>query len=228
MSKTSAVNETETIEQISSRSREDILAKLAEGYQDPEISDEIPEDPVNNVVFSGDLYTNMVNNMRSNKFEVHEVKESEVIDTINSIARSYNARKLLYPASLKLDMNKIEAAEKQCFDQEIEKIREQVFTYDFSIIEAKYGVSSHGIVCLCSTPEQPRMLSLAPPLCIMLLKKDKVVKGITEALAKVKAENKERLPTNILFIAGPSRTADIELITVFGVHGSQSVHIILY
>ena len=34
-------------------------------------------------------------------------------------------------------------------------------------------------------------------------------------------------PSNILFIAGPSRTADIELKTVFGVHGPQQVYIIL-
>ena len=42
------------------------------------------------------------------------------------------------------------------------------------------------------------------------------------------ADQNGKLPSNILFIAGPSRTADIELITVFGVHGSQKAHLILY
>ena len=61
----------------------------------------------------------------------------------------------------------------------------------------------------------------------MLLKKEDVVQSLAEALNLVKSENAE-LPSNILFIAGPSRTADIELITVFGVHGSQKVHLLLY
>ncbi|WP_194941643.1 LUD domain-containing protein, partial [Campylobacter coli] len=62
---------------------------------------------------------------------------------------------------------------------------------------------------------------------IVLLKKEDIVKSLSEALNLVKKEN-EILPTNILFIAGPSRTADIELITVFGVHGPQIAHIIIY
>ncbi|MDD7346594.1 LUD domain-containing protein, partial [Helicobacter sp.] len=38
----------------------------------------------------------------------------------------------------------------------------------------------------------------------------------------------EILPTNIIFVAGPSRTADIELQTVFGVHGPRVVYVVLY
>lgn len=126
-----------------------------------------------------------------------------------------------------LDLNKIEATQKICFNQEIENLREDVFHSDFSVIRARVGVSSHGVALVHSSKTQPRMLSLAPTLCIMLLKKENIVGSLAEALNLVKAENAV-LPSNILFIAGPSRTADIELITVFGVHGSQKVHIILY
>ena len=72
------------------------------------------------------------------------------------------------------------------------------------------------------------MLSLAPNLCIVLLKKDRVKNSLVSALNALKVDQNGKLPSNILFIAGPSRTADIELITVFGVHGSQKAHLILY
>ena len=68
-------------------------------------------------------------------------------------------------------------------------------------------------------------LSLLPTNCIILLKKDALVESLDKALAEV---TKDELPTNIIFIMGPSRTADIELITVLGVHGPQNVHVVLY
>ncbi|HHY2377507.1 TPA: LutC/YkgG family protein, partial [Campylobacter jejuni] len=133
----------------------------------------------------------------------------------------------IYGADLNLNLEQIKAEKKICFDKEIENLRSEVFHSDFSIIHARAGVSSHGVALIPSSKTQPRMLSLAPKLCIVLLKKENVVKSLSEALNLVKKEN-EILPTNILFIAGPSRTADIELITVFGVHGPQIAHIIIY
>lgn len=134
---------------------------------------------------------------------------------------------MIYGADLNLNLEQIKAEKKICFDKEIENLRSEVFHSDFSIIHARAGVSSHGVALIPSSKTQPRMLSLAPKLCIVLLKKENVVKSLSEALNLVKKEN-EILPTNILFIAGPSRTADIELITVFGVHGPQIAHIIIY
>ncbi|WP_141083874.1 LutC/YkgG family protein, partial [Campylobacter jejuni] len=139
----------------------------------------------------------------------------------------YGFKSMIYGADLNLNLEQIKAEKKICFDKEIENLRSEVFHSDFSIIHARAGVSSHGVALIPSSKTQPRMLSLAPKLCIVLLKKENVVKSLSEALNLVKKEN-EILPTNILFIAGPSRTADIELITVFGVHGPQIAHIIIY
>ena len=60
----------------------------------------------------------------------------------------------------------------------------------------------------------------------MLLKKQDVVKSLSACLNEIKKN--EKLPTNILFICGPSRTSDIELVPVLGVYGSQIVYVLVY
>ena len=217
----------DVIASISSRSREEILKKVRAGYQDPDFCRKETEDPVVHIVMKEDLIENIKENMTNNKFVVHDVNEADLYKTINEITASYNAKSMVYPKDLGLDLEKITASSQLCFDRQIEDIREQVFHTDFSIINAFAGVASHGVACVPSTENQPRMLSLVTPLCIILLKKERVVKSLSEALNKVKSEF-DVLPTNVLFIAGPSRTADVELVTVFGVHGSTSVHLILY
>lgn len=212
---------------ISKRSKEVMLNELKKGYKDKNAHFTPSIDPVMHIKGTDNALEEMKQKMRDNKFIVEESDKAHLEDKINEITALYGYEKLLYPSNLGLNLDKIKASDKICFDKEIENLRKEVFHSEFSIIHARCGVSSHGVVCVLSSKEQPRMLSLAPTLCIILLKKEEVVRSMSEAFALVKSEN-EILPNNILFIAGPSRTADIELITVFGVHGSQKVHLILY
>ncbi|MBS4240852.1 LutC/YkgG family protein [Campylobacter vulpis] len=215
------------IEEISTRSKEAILSKLQKAYIDKEFTRSPSLDPVEHIVTSGQMLEEMRQKMSDNKYIVEESTKDKLEDKINEITQNYGYESLLYGESLGLDLDKIKASKKICFDKEIEKLRSEVFHSDFSIIHAHCGVSSHGVALVLSSKTQPRMLSLAPKLCIVLLQKEKIVPSLSEALNLVKQEN-AILPSNILFIAGPSRTADIELITVFGVHGPQKAHIILY
>ncbi|TKX33015.1 LutC/YkgG family protein [Campylobacter aviculae] len=215
------------IAQISSKSKENILKKLENYYCDKEFSRTPSIDPVEHICTTEDMLSELKQKMSDNRYIVEESTQDKLEEKINEIASSYGYTKLIYPQNLNLDLAKINAEQKVCFDKNIEDLRSEVFHSDFSIIHARVGVSSHGVALVLSSKEQPRMLSLAPKLCIVLLKKENVVKSISEALNLTKKEN-ENLPSNILFIAGPSRTADIELITVFGVHGPQQAHIIIY
>lgn len=217
----------DVIAQISKRSREEILKRVSEGYKKPDFCRVETQDPVVHIQMEENLIENMKTNMTNNKFVVHDIKPEQLYDTINSITRERNARTLVYPKDIGIDLKHVESASQLCFDTAIEDIRDQVFNTDFSIINAFAGVASHGVACVVSTENQPRMLSLVTPTCIMLLKKERVVKSLVDALHKVKSEL-DVLPTNVLFIAGPSRTSDVELVTVFGVHGSTQVHLILY
>lgn len=226
--------------EISKRSKEAILAGLKKGYKDAEFKRVPSADPAVHIKSSGEMLSEMKQKMTDNKFIVEESDKAHLEAKINEIVAGYGYEKLIYPSNLGLDLSKINASEKICFDKEVESLRKEVFHSEFSIINASCGVSSHGVVCVISSKEQPRMLSLAPTLCIILLKKEQIVRSMSEAFVLVKKEcgdkakssnalnSNKTLPNNILFIAGPSRTADIELITVFGVHGSQKVHLVLY
>lgn len=226
--------------EISKRSKEAILAGLKKGYKDAEFKRVPSADPAVHIKSSGEMLSEMKQKMTDNKFIVEESDKAHLEAKINEIVAGYGYEKLIYPSNLGLDLSKINASEKICFDKEVESLRKEVFHSEFSIINASCGVSSHGVVCVISSKEQPRMLSLAPTLCIILLKKEQIVRSMSEAFVLVKKEcgdkakssnalnSNKTLPNNILFIAGPLRTADIELITVFGVHGSQKVHLVLY
>ncbi|EKB0711904.1 lactate utilization protein C [Campylobacter coli] len=215
------------VNEISNKSKEKILLALNEAYEAKDFTYQASIDPVEHIQTKEDALAEMKQKMSDNKYIVENATKETLEEKINEIITKYNYKKMIYGTDLGLDLNKIQAEEKICFDKEIENLRYEVFHSDFSIVHARAGVSSHGVALIPSSKGQPRMLSLAPKLCIVLLKKEDIVKSLSEALNLVKKEN-EILPTNILFIAGPSRTADIELITVFGVHGPQIAHIVIY
>lgn len=213
--------------ELSSKSKESILNKIKNAYSEKDFTYIPSIDPIDHINTKDDAFSELKQKMSDNKYIVEECTKDQLEEKINEIVAKYDYQKMIYGQGLNLDLSKIKANEKICFDKNIEELRSEVFQSDFSVIHARVGVSSHGVALVLSSKEQPRMLSLAPKLCIVLLQKENIVKSLSEALNLVKKENKI-LPSNILFIAGPSRTADIELITVFGVHGPQQAHIILY
>lgn len=116
------------------------------------------------------------------------------------------------------------------YEDSVEKMRNELFKIEASVVLATCGVANLGIMGLVSSPKSPRLASLITPYCIMLLDKSKIFRNMFQALTFMKTQNpiSQALPTNMFFVAGPSRTADIELKTVFGVHGPQKTTTILF
>ena len=85
----------------------------------------------------------------------------------------------------------VEAEVKFAFDRPVEEFKSELFNYDVSIIKATKAVSSHGVFCVTSSKSQPRLLSLTPRLCIVLLKKQDVVKSLSACLNEIKKENEK-------------------------------------
>jgi L-lactate dehydrogenase complex protein LldG len=100
--------------------------------------------------------------------------------------------------------------------------RDELFRCDAGVTTAQWGIAETGTLVLESAREKSRLLSLVPPVHVALLSTSCICASLGDALARV-----SRASHAVTFITGPSRTSDIELTLVVGVHGPQAVHVLL-
>jgi len=99
---------------------------------------------------------------------------------------------------------------------------------DIGITSVDYALAETGTLVLRSGAGRARSVSLLPPVHIALLKPDQIVPGLDQLFPMLARDQLVgRLDSALTFITGPSRTADIELTLVVGVHGPQELHVIL-
>lgn len=176
---------------------------------------------------SSDLLEEYIQNQINNKAKVIESSKDNLIKDIKKVLEEFHTEKILYALDLPFEIKDLDFCEKIPYDKDIEENRDEIFHIDSAILNAVCGVANLGIIGTISSVYSPRLTSLITPNCIILLDKTRIVPDLFSGIQALKATSNV-LPTNMLFIAGPSRTADIELLTVFGVHGPQNAVIILY
>jgi L-lactate dehydrogenase complex protein LldG len=87
------------------------------------------------------------------------------------------------------------------------------------------GLVDTGSLALLSGPGRPRLASLLPPVHVAILSKRALFPAMADFFAA--HPNGVRDASNLVFITGPSRTADIEQTLTLGVHGPREVHVVL-
>ncbi|HVL96788.1 MAG TPA: LUD domain-containing protein [Solirubrobacteraceae bacterium] len=95
-----------------------------------------------------------------------------------------------------------------------------------SLIVADVGVAETGAIGFAHRRGRPRAAGLLPDRQVALLLRGDLVRTQAEALARWFGEG--AAAGNVVFAAGPSRTADIEQRMMLGVHGPRSLDVVLY
>ncbi len=97
------------------------------------------------------------------------------------------------------------------------------------ITGASAALAATGSLVLASGSGDARAASLLPPVHIAIIHRDQIIPDLENWFAQYKETNLDnmRQASNIVIISGPSRTADIALQMVMGMHGPRSLHIIL-
>ncbi|NLX13214.1 MAG: LUD domain-containing protein [Phycisphaerales bacterium] len=97
------------------------------------------------------------------------------------------------------------------------------FTADAGITGVESAIAETPSLFLSSGGHRRRLASLAPPVHIAVLRVEQIVPDLLDWGAAHAGE----MPASETLVSGPSKTGDIELIMVLGVHGPKEEHIII-
>ena len=116
------------------------------------------------------------------------------------------------------------------YDQPIESWKETMF-HDIpaSLTAARAAIAETGTLILWPDADEPRLMSLVPPVHIVLLDSAHIYNTFYEATEQEGwADTQTRgLPTNALLISGPSKTADIQQTLAYGAHGPKELVVLM-
>lgn len=108
--------------------------------------------------------------------------------------------------------------------------KEILFGADVGISNVYRLVAETGTVVMATRPHEPRSLSLLPPVHIALAETSQLLPDLFDLFdlfSPIPDKNRPLPPACLSLITGPSKTGDIELKLVTGVHGPGEVHVIL-
>lgn len=101
---------------------------------------------------------------------------------------------------------------------------------DVGLSGAYAAVAETGTLMVISGSHHPSRLNLLPDTHVVVLKEDQILGAQEDGWAKLRqdiAVKGKGLPRTVLFITGPSRSADIEQTLQLGAHGPRRLHIVL-
>lgn len=90
---------------------------------------------------------------------------------------------------------------------------------DLGVTEVDFALPETGTLGLLSGPDKPRAVSLLPRVYLALMNPSALRADLHQAFAEARQQD------YLIFITGPSRTADIELTVTLGVHGPRWLNV---
>lgn len=208
-----------------SSARDNILTRLREGLgRNPE--------PVEAVTLweesaaRGDAVLDLfVERMRSVNCEVHLTTDAGWPEMLAGILAEGKISNLLYAPDSRVG-RAIDAAtargvmfpELRTWNGPAEEFRDELFAdIKASITTTVGGIAEPGALIVWPTPEEPRLMSLVPPIHFAVVRAETIFPTFARALQCL--DWAEKHPNNSLLISGPSKTGDIENVLQFGIHG---------
>jgi len=113
-------------------------------------------------------------------------------------------------------------------ETKVAQSKSAAFAADIGITGVDYAIAETGTVVLHPRSGLSRLVSLAPPIHIALLRPAEILDSLDELFALERNDHMSgNLAGSMNLISGPSKTADIEGTTVTGIHGPLEVHLII-
>ncbi|MDI2593695.1 lactate utilization protein [Pseudomonas sp. 681] len=112
------------------------------------------------------------------------------------------------------------------YDRPVEEWKAELFNDTPASLTGTLGaIAATGSLILWPTREEPRLMSLVPPVHFALLKASEIRDNFYQVQQEF--EWAQGMPTNALLVSGPSKTADIEQVLAYGAHGPKDLVVLI-
>jgi L-lactate dehydrogenase complex protein LldG len=162
---------------------------------------------------------------RENSFETSAVYPEELGAQVVEFLRLQNCRRIVLPRATLLEgldlPNQFRTAGLELRYGDELKL-DDLYDVDASVTDAWAAVAETGSLVVRGCKTHPKSLSLIPPVHVAILEPKNFVGDLVDLFEKL---SREGTGNNTVIISGPSKTADIEMTLVTGVHGPGVVRI---
>ncbi len=213
----------ETQEQFLGR----IRAALGRTGDPPESEPSLPPPgdlEVSRVVARGeDLVARFLLSVEQAKMVPHRVADADSLARcIVQIAQAAGARSAIMPEEDWPGRDAVAAALGQAGVERLSADdRDAAFAADIGITGVEAGIAETGSMVLASGGGRRRLASLAVPIHIGVVQAAGIVPDLLDVWGQAP------MPASAVLVSAPSKTADIELTLVMGVHGPRVEHVIV-
>ena len=110
---------------------------------------------------------------------------------------------------------------------EINSAESDFLNVNIGLTSCEFLVAHLGSVLISSAQVSGRRLNVFPETHIVVAHQSQLTVFLDQAIEKIQIKYKNKLPSLISNITGPSRTADIEKTLVMGMHGPKSLIVLI-
>ena len=216
----------------SQTSRNNILAKLKKQVDGSDYT-KLPEEigyqyPILSKTEQRDKFINL---LEANHAEVITLEPQEIPKVIAKVLKKSGINSLLCGKDNPLEKHLLalsSSIDVQYYDFNLAESanKERLFNdTPASITSAHSAIAATGSIVLWPTEQEPRSLSLVPPVHIVVVEQKTLHQDFASIINAQQWQNK--MPTNIVLLSGPSKTADIQQTLAYGAHGPKELIVLL-
>ena len=166
--------------------------------------------------------------------EVVRVTRSNWAETLHALCRAKQVRSLLSGANTahSAALEAAGIAGLKPYARPIDEWKPALFRdTDAGFTSTRGGIAETGTLIVWPDDNEPRLMSLVPPIHFALLDADHLYDTFFDAMSEqgwgAGQAGACAMPTNALLISGPSKTADIQVTLAYGAHGPKELVILL-
>ena len=210
-----------------SRSKEIILERLKSKIHDANQVDDISINTLNGWS-KEEMIQKLSEKLKLSKAETFILPTTKMIDWLNEELPKRGIKNILSGNDIAKEISQSLTNKTKLikYDNSYESFSEKLFNeIDASITRTVGAIAASGSVVLHPTSDEPRLMSLVPDIHIALVYEDHIYETFDQIIF---TQNwSENMPTNALLISGPSKTADIEQVPAYGVHGPKELIVLI-